>query len=115
VSVMIPPDYAHVLINPTEEVALMAGLYCAAFKPDYAEVIARRGLAYYLLQGDGGVVVEPNPRYRNAPPLQRPTSLLGTIFEPPDASDTPLWRSFMDDPERYAFLARPDAVLARFA
>jgi glucose-6-phosphate isomerase len=114
VSVMIPPDYAHVLINPTDEMALMAGLYCAGFKPDYAEVIERRGLAYYLVQGNGGIVVEPNRHYHNPPPLQHPAELVGTIFEPPDRADIPLWSSFMADPERYAFLARPDAVLARF-
>lgn len=115
VSVMIPPDYAHVLINPTDEPALMAGLYCAAFKPDYADVIARRGLAYYVMQGDSGAIeVEPNPRYRDAPPLRWPVDLRGTIFEPPDAPGVPVWRAFMDGPERYAFLARPDAVAARF-
>jgi oxalate decarboxylase/phosphoglucose isomerase-like protein (cupin superfamily) len=115
VSVTIPPDYAHVLINPTADVAVMAGLYCTDFKPDYADVIAHRGLAYYILKGDGDFDVESNPRYTDAPSLQRLTVLNGTVFEPPDDGRVPLWSAFVTNPAKYAFLSQPDAVALHFA
>jgi glucose-6-phosphate isomerase len=38
VTVTIPPDYAHVLINASDDLAVMAGLYNVTFGPDYADV-----------------------------------------------------------------------------
>jgi glucose-6-phosphate isomerase len=115
VTVTIPPDYAHVLINPTDEVAVMAGLYCTDFKPDYTDVIAHRGLAYYVMQAHDGVRLECNPRYVNPPALRRLAELDGTIFEPPDDPQTPLWTRFVQNPANYAFLSQPDEVGAFFA
>lgn len=114
VSVTIPPDYAHVLINPTGDLTLMAGLYSAAFKPDYAEVYQQRGLAYYLLQNGGGMKVEANPLYENAPPLRVVSDFKGTVFEPPDDPQIPVWESYLRQPDRYAFLAQPEAAKTRF-
>jgi glucose-6-phosphate isomerase len=111
--ITIPPGYAHVLINATDEPALMAGLYGKAFKPDYQPVRARRGLAYYLVADNGGIAVEPNPRYPDAPPLRRLGDLIGTPFEPPEP-EVPVWQSFVTHPEIYAFLTQPDAALVRF-
>ena len=115
VTITIPPDYAHVLINPTGEMALMAGLYGTEFKPDYGEVEQHHGLAYYILQGEGGQIeIERNPHYTAAPPLNWLETVTGTIFTPPDNPAIPLWRSFVAAPERYAFLTRPEAAAARF-
>ena len=114
VTVTVPPEYAHVLINTTGETTLMAGLYSAAFKPDYTEVHQQRGLAYYLLQNGDGVKIEANPHYDGAPPLRQVDNLNGTIFEPPDDPRIPLWLSYIRQPERYAFLSQPEAVQARF-
>ena len=115
VSVTVPPDYAHVLINPTGDYALMAGLYSLAFKADYAEVRAQRGLAYYVLDGGNGqIMVEPNSRYVSAPPLTRLQSLSGTIFAPPEPEKT-VWDAYISAPEKYAWLHRADAATQMFA
>lgn len=115
VTVAVPPDYAHVLINPSDEPALMAGLYGTDFKPDYREVVAHQGLAWYLVQGGGDYVAEPNPRYVNAPALERVRNLTGTIFEPPDDQALPVWEAFQRNPDRYAFLSQSRAAADYFA
>jgi glucose-6-phosphate isomerase, archaeal len=114
VSVTVPPDYAHVLINPTSETAVMAGLYCTDFKPEYDDVVRHHGLAYYIMQGAGDIVVEVNPHYENAPRLARPSDLTGSAFEPPDDSSVPLWQSFVNQPDRYTFLQDASAAATYF-
>lgn len=111
----VPPGYAHVLINATQAPGLMAGLYDRSFRPDYAPVREKRGLAYYLIRTeDHSVDILPNPRYPGRPHLRRLTRLAGTPFEPPEAGQ-PVWRSFFSNSERYSFLSRPKAAAERFA
>jgi glucose-6-phosphate isomerase len=112
-SITIPPGYAHVLINTTQEPGLMAGLYGRDFKPDYRPVQHKRGLAYYLVADNGSVSIQPNPNYECVPPLHYLTELRATPFDYPDAG-RPLWSSFLDSPHRYAFLTQPSEVLRLF-
>jgi glucose-6-phosphate isomerase, archaeal len=110
--VTIPPGYAHVLINPTQQPVAIAGLYSRSFSPVYDPIAEMRGAAYYLID-DGGETVLANPRYPDAPPLQRLGDTEGTVFAPPDGN-RPLWTSFLDDPERYAFLSQPEIARQLF-
>jgi len=112
--ITIPPGYAHVLINASQEPALMAGLYGKAFKPDYSQVRAKRGLAYYLVAQDGQTTILRNDHYTNPPPLQRLERVEGTPFEPPNPG-LPVWRSFSANPDAYAFLTQPEAASKRFS
>ncbi len=113
VSVMIPPGYAHILINPTDEPAVVAGLYSRSFKGSYDPITEMAGAAYFVLN-DGGEQVVPNRRYSDCPPLRRLSNLTGTQFEPPNG-DRPLWTSFLDEPNRYTFLTDPRAAKLLFA
>lgn len=112
-SITIPPGYAHILINTTQEPALMAGLYGRKFKPDYQPIQAKRGLAYYLLADRSTFTVQKNPLYKDAPPLQRLTDPQNTHFAYADEG-IPVWTSFLNAPEQYAFLTQPDAVMKKF-
>jgi glucose-6-phosphate isomerase, archaeal len=111
--ITIPPGYAHILINPTAGPALMAGLYGKAFKPDYAPIRARQGLAYYVLADAGGYMIAPNPRYPDAPRPRWLGKLRGTIFEPPFPHE-PVWQAYFRNPDPYSFLTRPQAVQEKF-
>ena len=111
--ITIPPGYAHVLINPTHEPALMAGLYGRNFKPDYAPVRSRHGLAYFVLDQDGSMQIQKNQNYSLAPELRWLVSLDGTPFEPPDPG-LPMWSAYFANPDKYTFLTEPEAVLAKF-
>jgi len=113
-SIVIPPGYAHALINQTSEAALLVGLYGRAFEPDYAPVRARRGLAYYVLADDEGFETARNPSYPERPPLRRLGALAGTPFAPPHAGE-PVWQSFLQRPDEYAFLTQPGAVEEHFS
>ena len=112
--ITIPPNYAHCLINPTSEPALMAGLYGKGFKPDYEMTKKRRGLAYYVLSDDdGGLEFYPNPNYPLRPEINRVNNLEGTCFAP-DFPDQPVWASFLNDPTAFAFLTEAQAALDKF-
>ncbi len=108
--ITIPPNYAHCLINPTAEPALMAGLYGRAFKPDYAMTRARHGLAYYVVAGaDGRPAAVANPHYAQRPPLRRLATLDGTPFAP-DYPGQPVWPAFVQHPDAFAFLTQAAAA-----
>jgi len=102
-SIMVPPGYAHILINASNQPALMAGLYCPDFTANYEPIRGLAGAAYYLVDEAGRERSVANERYVRAPALQRLTAVTGTRFAPPDA-DRPLWLSFQNDPDRYRIL-----------
>jgi glucose-6-phosphate isomerase len=111
--ITIPPGYAHILINPTPEPALMAGLYGKDFKPDYGPVRAHQGLAYYIVASSDGHSFVANPHYTDAPPLRQLGELRGTIFEAPFPTE-PVYQAYFRDPDVYAFLTQPQAVQEKF-
>jgi glucose-6-phosphate isomerase, archaeal len=113
--VTIPPDYAHILINKSNEPALMAGLYGSqtSFMPDYAPIEQLHGLAYYLFDEGGTVKVEPNLKYKNVPSFRWVSDLHSTAFEPVD-DGKPVWKSYMENPNLYAFLTKPEAAQKKF-
>lgn len=113
-SILVPPGYAHVLINPSDRPALMGGLYSPDFQPDYEPVRQSVGAGHYLIDEAGHERVLPNAHYESLPPLRRLTDLAGTRFAPPD-DRRPLWASFVQSPHLYAFLSDPHAARRRFA
>jgi len=102
-SILIPPGYAHIIINPSSQPGMIAGLYSLDSIHEYALIDRMGGAAYYVLERDGQECTVPNPRYTNPAPLRRLSDLEGTAFAPPEAS-LPLWTSFVQDPQRYDFL-----------
>jgi glucose-6-phosphate isomerase len=113
-SIMIPPGYAHILINPSSEPGLMAGLYSLDSVHDYAPIDRMRGAGYYLVEQDGRKRIVANPCYTDLPALRDLTQADIPPFAPPDA-EQPLWTSFVTDPERYGFLFDPNAARLQFS
>ena len=113
-SIMIPPGYAHILINPSDTPALMGGLYSPDAIHEYGPIREMGGAAYYLLDDAGPERVVPNPRYSSFPPLRQIDDLAGTRFAPPD-DQHPLWAAFTADPQRYAFITDPEMAKLQFA
>jgi glucose-6-phosphate isomerase len=112
-SLIIPPGYAHFIINPTNEVGVMAGLWCKEEIQDSAPIIKMKGAGYYLIEESGSSCFIPNPSYRHVPSLRKLISLKNTPFQPPD--EKPLWSSFVENPEQYAFLTSPREAERFFA
>ena len=113
-SIMIPPGYAHILINPSEQPVLMAGLYSTRSGHLYEPILETAGGAYFLIDEAGQSRFIPNPRYVKVPPLREIVELAGTCFQPPDAS-RPLWQSFVSEPELYAFINDPELAEFQFS
>jgi len=112
-SITIPPGYAHIVINPSNQPGLMAGLYSRDSIHDYKPVDEMAGAAYYVIEQNGQETIIANPRYTQAPPIRLMTDLGGTAFAPPEPG-IPLWQSFVCDPTRYAFLFDPHACKNQF-
>jgi glucose-6-phosphate isomerase len=110
-SITIPPGYAHILINPSDRPALMAGLYTPLSGHIYEPIREMAGAALYLVRQNGRESLIPNQHYTDCPPLRRLnfTTLAGTPFTPPDPGQ-PLWASFVSDPSRYAFITSAEAA-----
>lgn len=100
--VVIPPGYGHVTINPGEGWLVIGNLVAIAFQALYEPFREARGAAYYELAGEG---FRPNPRYGPVPPLRRlPPSVAPALGVRPGV---PLYRAFLDGPERFRFLRDP--------
>ncbi|MBX3070679.1 MAG: hypothetical protein KF883_09305 [Thermomicrobiales bacterium] len=111
-AVTIPPGYAHVLINASDAPAAIAGIYATSFKPDYHPFVDLGGAAYFMVD-DAGESLIPNPRYERVPRLRRPAPGSDPAFLAPEGAEQ-LWTSFLENPERYAFVADPQAALEKF-
>ncbi|HJJ88769.1 MAG TPA: glucose-6-phosphate isomerase [Methanocorpusculum sp.] len=61
-TVLIPPGYGHVTINPGNEVLVMANLVSTDFDSEYREIEEMQGAAYYYMKREGWLA---NPHYGN--------------------------------------------------
>ncbi len=112
-TVEIPPGYLHILINNSQEPALLVGLYRKDVGHDYEPVRAMGGLAYYILSGSDGLIAQANPAYRQTPPLGHLGSVMGTAFEPPEPNVSVV-SDFLGRPDKYAFLTDAEAAVVRY-
>jgi glucose-6-phosphate isomerase, archaeal len=112
-SIMIPPGYAHILINPSSKPALTAGLYAREALHDYDPIRKTAGGAYYFIQQEAEVKVIPNRRYPKPPPLREIVELNGTRFASP-VGNQPLWSTFIQDPQSFAFITNPQLATLQF-
>lgn len=112
-----PPGYSHIFINATQQPWFGTdGLVATTFKPVPDAITERKGAAYYIVVDGDGYKIEPNPNYKNAPPIRHidsNTDLQGTPFEPPYPG-VPVWKTYQEHPEDYAWLSQADAVEKRF-
>lgn len=65
-TVLIPPGYGHVTINPDRENLIMANLVSTDFESEYGEINALHGAAYYYMKKEGWVL---NPYYGKKIPM----------------------------------------------
>ena len=65
-TVLIPPGYGHVTINPAPEELVMANLVSTDFASEYGEINAMHGAAYYYMKREGWV---PNTNYGDPIPM----------------------------------------------
>ncbi len=65
--VLVPPNYGHITINPTEKTLKMANWVSTKVESFYEPFEEKGGGAYFVLEGRQLV---PNPRYHALPPVR---------------------------------------------
>jgi glucose-6-phosphate isomerase len=104
--VIMPPNYGHITINPGPEVLVTSNWVCSDFSSYYESVEAARGGAYYCVADDQGrPAFVPNKEYPNVPPYRRMKAR--DVPEWGLVAGQPAYPAFVDGPERFGFLARP--------
>ncbi|MGI6004436.1 MAG: glucose-6-phosphate isomerase family protein [Christensenellales bacterium] len=105
-TIIVPPNYGHCSVNIGEGPLVFSNL---AYKPcpiHYDPVRHHQGMGVYVLCGEKGPSIQPNPRYKKLPESRRATvrenPKLGIIF------GLPVYESFKKTPQAFAFLANPD-------
>lgn len=69
--VIIPPNYEHLLINPTNQELKTANWICRKFSTNiYKPFRSQQGFAYYGLKNNGGIKWAKNEHYRSAPEIK---------------------------------------------
>ncbi len=104
-AVLVPPNFGHVTINPSQTIPLiMCNLVEASFKSDYEPFKKMHGAAF--LEHAGGSLV-PNDYYAKKPEIKKtaasefaPTKLAGI-------STKSIYQQFLDAPEKFEYLRNP--------
>ncbi|MBS7631761.1 glucose-6-phosphate isomerase [Candidatus Bathyarchaeota archaeon] len=98
--VIIPPDYGHVTINPSERTLIMANLVSTQFNPIYQPMREMGGAAYYELKGH---LFVKNERYFNTPQIRfcRPSTELRSL------QGNSLYSLFLKNPGMFEYLNKP--------
>lgn len=110
--VVIPPNYGHITINPGKETLVMSNLGVDGEASIYTPYVKFRGGAYYEAVESGKPAMIPNPSYAVHPDLK--------TLKTPDASAfgllaaKSLYHSFMENPESFAFLVKPELGLEKY-
>ncbi len=109
--IVMPPNYGHVMINPTQQVIVTSDWVCSDFSSYYAPYEAHRGAAYYVLPGgdSGELKLVPNSAYGDVPECRRarPKQEMPAIGLEPDV---PLFSAFHSAPARFRYLCEPHIV-----
>ena len=105
--ILIPPNMAHVTINPAGGTAVLANLVADGFESDYSEFKENRGAAFYYLP-DGNIEQNANYVVKN---IERP--------KPADFNRRygfacgDLLSEFEKSPEKFAFLKKPSLLFKK--
>ncbi len=106
--IVMPSGYGHVTINTLDQPLLMSNWVSSQFNSFYGSVVACRGFAWYLVDEDGELTWEPNPRYERGVPEIR-------VAEPQEVPelgitwDQPMYAACAEAPKKFEFLNKPAA------
>ncbi|WP_456468010.1 glucose-6-phosphate isomerase family protein [Archaeoglobus sp.] len=101
--VIVPPNYGHVTINPTDKELITANWVCRDFKSIYGPYTEKRGGCYYYINGKW----VKNEKYEKVPELRiaKPVNVLGVQGD---------MYSLVSDIKRLEFLVKPQKHMEVF-
>ncbi|MEA3230030.1 MAG: glucose-6-phosphate isomerase family protein [archaeon] len=108
--VIVPPNYSHITINPSNEILIISNWVADNFKSDYRQVIKTHGLAYYYIKKDTEDVWISNPNYKNETTIKQiePVNpeLIGLKKDEPlyNLIKTQSHLEFLNEPQKYETL-----------
>ncbi|MFQ5405714.1 MAG: glucose-6-phosphate isomerase family protein [Candidatus Micrarchaeia archaeon] len=104
-SVLVPPDYGHVTINPSKtDDLIMANLVEKNFKSDYAPIKEMHGAAYFELSDNA---MKPNEYYRKKPELYQLDAEEFQHTKNEGITNQSIYQQFLDKPDKFKFLREP--------
>jgi glucose-6-phosphate isomerase, archaeal len=108
--VVMPPGWAHYVVNANPDSILIFGAWCdRQYAFDYAQMRAHHGLAWFpLIAIDGKIHWEPNPRYSASTLEPRKARSYPELGLPPAM---PIYELLHHDPESIQWVSHP----AKFA
>jgi len=99
--VVIPPNYGHVTINPSEKTLIMTNLVSSDFESLYEPYRKHKGAAYFELKDD---TFKKNESYQALPPLRRIRAEKRKQFP----ADRDIYALFVENPDLFKFLNEPE-------
>jgi len=102
--VLVPPNYGHITINPFDVPLVMSNWVCPGFSSIYEPIGGKRGGAYFEIDEINNFV--PNGYYGKIPGLKEVGAW--DVEEFGLVKNTPMYTSFLSNPERFRFLAHPE-------
>ncbi len=105
--VLIPPGYGHITINPGPGLLVMSNWVAQDFSSVYGPIRELGGGAFFeLISEDEDDLFTVNPRYKPAPRLT--TRQVEDLPEFGLVRGKPMYRSFLEAPEKFACLTHPE-------
>lgn len=111
--VIIPPNFGHITINPKNETLVMANWMADNLSSIYEPYNRFRGGCYYEIISDNGYQIIPNPNYSSLPELKWRKASCIEIFG--INKNLPMYQSFLQNPDKFDFLVRPQDFGEEFA
>ena len=109
---IMPPDYAHVTINPCPEVLVVSNLAAISCRHSYSKIVQMGGLAYFNIEEENSPIFVRNPRYEKVPPLRKVS--LKKLKDFGISPDRPIYSSALNEPQEFRFIATPQDFLHLF-
>ena len=69
-TVSVPEGFGHALVNTGDDLLITADWESDEAGHDYADIKAKHGMAYYVLEKEGNVVFEKNTHYKEVPQIE---------------------------------------------
>ena len=103
--VLVPPGWAHATISADPSEPLTFGAWCdREYGFEYDEVRKRKGLAWYPVIQDGGLVWLRNEHYEKSELVVKPP---GNYERFGIRAGTPIYRQFEENPDCVQFISKP--------
>lgn len=108
-AIVLPPNYGHCSVNIGSEPLIFSNLAFIDCPVFYDSVKTKRGMAYYVMEGEHGVYFKPNPNY-----TQVPTAYKAKRLEPINLGlkdGIPSYTAYVNDPDSFMYLQDPNSIV----